>query len=310
MNNIKYLRIITNESCNLKCFFCHKEGVKEKETASISPTIMKKMIDILVMAGIRKIKLMGGEPTLYPNIEEIIVYIRNTYPSIDVSMISNGIADQKKYESIIDSGIKRINISLHGFDPQKFQETTKCHPKLIDRTVENILFLKSKGILGKVNYVILKNTNEDEFFKVLDFVHENDIVLDVLNYLSEEEENIFNFYYSFEEIIKLIEKRYPIVKSNDYVNSNSLPSRRLFLLGGGIVNLKVYQLSQQGYMNSCKNCTKKKYCKEGIAAIRLTAKGDLKPCLFREDNTYDLISLIEKPMEECVSIVKTYFDEL
>lgn len=310
MNNIKYLRIITNESCNLNCFFCHKEGVSEKETGLISFTNMKKIIDILVMAGIQKIKLMGGEPTLYPYIDDLILYIRNNYPLIDISMISNGIASQRKYESIINSGIKRINISLHGFDSQKFQETTNCNPKLIEKTVNNILFLKKLGILGKVNYVILKNNNEDEFFKVLDFVHENDIVLDVLNYLSEEEDNIHKYYYSFEEIIQLIEKRYTIIKSNDYVNINSLPSRRLYLLGGGIINLKVHQLAEQGYMKSCEHCTKKKFCKEGIAAIRLTTKGLLKPCLFREDNTYDIISLIEKPKDECVTIIKKYFDIL
>lgn len=309
MNNIKYLRIITNESCNLKCFFCHKEGI-QNGGSTISFDDLTRMIDILVASGIKKIKLMGGEPTLYVRIEDLIIYIKRKYPCIDLSLISNGIATQNKYASIINSGIDRINISLHGFEPQLFRSITKCNPDLIKQTIENILYIKNLGKLGKVNYVILKNNNEEEFIKVLNFIHDNDLILDVLNFLGEKEEDIYKYFYSFEEIIQIINSSQTIIDEKDYINKNSLPSKRLSLLGGGTINLKVNQLSDQEYMKSCKSCTKKDYCKEGISAIRLTTKGILKPCLLRDDNVFDLLSILGNSNEECISLIKTYFEEL
>lgn len=54
------------------------------------------------------------------------------------------------------------------------------------------------------------------------------------------------------------------------------------------VNLKVNQLKDLDYMNYCANCSKKNFCIEGIAEMRLTPSLKLTPCILCNDNCLQL----------------------
>lgn len=311
MQKIQYVRVVLTNRCNLKCCFCHKEGIEESKNAFIKNDDLIKCLQVLCDSGIRKIKFMGGEPTLYPKLAEIIEWLKKQEKDLDISMISNGIASQEVFDRYIGAGIDRINISMHGFDEEVFSSVTRGKRDQLLQSIESIKYLKACGKLGKVNYVLLKNMNEEEFEKVLAFTNEEDIILDVLNYLGSNEEEIKQYRYSFDEIVSLISKDYCIEDSTIHSNPYSLASQRLKLKGGGTINLKVNQLNKSNFLNACKCCEKKDYCIEGISAIRLTTEGIIKPCLFRDDLTYDLISDINnRPIREVIASVHEYFEKL
>ncbi len=311
MHNIKYLRVIVTEKCNLNCFFCHKEGAGFQDSKEINQDEMLQCIDVLLHCGIKKVKIMGGEPTLYPALDKVIAQIRQKSPELDISMITNGIVSKEKIDQCMEAGLNRINVSLHGFDIQHFKEITKGNAKQLASMMDTILHLKEKSMLGKVNYVVLKGENETEFFDVLRFIQKNNIVLDILNYLSDKDEDIYKFYYSFDEIRQMIIDKYEIVEEQKWTNSNSIDSWRLYLKGGGVINLKINQLNKFNFLKNCSNCPKIVYCKEGIAAIRLTSNGLIKPCLFREDLKFDLIGYLNThTFDETVSAVGNYLENL
>lgn len=311
MQKIQYVRVVLTDKCNLKCFFCHKEGMDESRNSFIKNDELIKCLQVLCDSGIRKIKFMGGEPTLYPGLAEIVEWLREKEIDLDISMISNGVASQEVFDKYIRAGIDRINISMHGFDEGIFSMVTGGNRDQLLQSIDTIKYLKDCGKLGKVNYVLLKGINEEEFKKILAFTNEEDIVLDVLNYLGANEEEVEQYRYSFSEIITLISQNYCIESSVMHSNPYSLASQRLKLQGGGTINLKVNQLNESGFLNACECCSKKNYCIEGISAIRLTTGGIIKPCLFREDLTYDLISDIHnRNMREVVASVHKYFEEL
>lgn len=311
MHKIEYLRVILTEKCNLKCFFCHKEGIDKYKESSIKYDELKQCLQLLCDSGIRKIKFMGGEPTLYPELQKIIAWLREDKKNLDLSIISNGIVERKIFEEYIASGIDRINISMHGFDEKVFSSVTRGSVNQLLQSLDNIKYLKSCGKLGKVNYVLLKGINEDEFYKVLEFINKESLVLDVLNYLGTKEDEIEKYRYSFEEIVLLINKKYRISHSIKYTNPYSLDSQRLILQEGGIINLKVNPLSEADFLKACRTCSQKKLCIEGISAIRLTSDGVIKPCLFRDDLTYDLLSSLKtKTMDKVLENVQEYFDKL
>lgn len=311
MKKIQYLRVVLTHKCNLKCFFCHKEGIDTKGNSILKKDELIKCLQILCDSGIRKIKFMGGEPTLYPELSEIIKWLKEKEIKMDISMISNGIASNEVFEGYIRAGIDRINISLHGIDNDTFVHVTKGNHAQLSQTIDTIKYLKGCGKLGKVNYVLLKGVNEDEFKKVLEFVNREKIVLDVLNYLGINDEEIKQYRYTFNEIISIINQDYCIESSATHRNMYSLDSQRLKLRGGGEINLKVNQLNESDFLKACQSCSKKPFCIEGISAIRLTTEGIIKPCLFRDDLTYDLLSDIHsKDMNEIVERVQKYLEEL
>jgi cyclic pyranopterin phosphate synthase len=226
-------------------------------------------------------------------------------------MITNGVVTKNVIDRFCDAGINKINISLHGYNGDVFESVTGGTQKQLRQTLDTIEYLKEKGILGKVNYVLLKGVNEEEFLDVLDYTVKQNIVLDVLNYLGTNAELIEKFYYSFEEITEIIRQRHPVSNVYQYTNDFSLPSTRLMLEKGGTINLKTTKLNTISFLNSCEACDKRDVCVEGIAAIRLTADGIVKPCIFRDDNTFDLLKCIrENGEKQAIEQLKKYLENL
>ena len=63
---------------------------------------------------------LGGEPTLYPDIEQYIYYA--SLLGLRTQLITNGIllAEQERIKSLERSNVSGINISLKGFFTPKF----------------------------------------------------------------------------------------------------------------------------------------------------------------------------------------------
>lgn len=312
MHKIKYLRIIVTDKCNLKCFFCHKEGIESKKHEIVMDvTDLENCLKVLCNAGIKKIKFMGGEPTLYKKLPEVISWLKTKDDTLDISMISNGVVKTEILNEFIDAGLDRVNISLHGYEINTFKEVTGGSDAQMDQCMKNIRFLKQNGKLGKINYVLLKEVNEKEFEQVLEFVHQENVILDVLNYIGNDEKKIARYGYSFDEIRNIIASKYRIDKSLDHENKYSINSQHLVLLGGGVINLKINQLNSVHFLKSCECCEERKFCTEGISAVRLTDEGVIRPCLLRKDLTYDLLTeLKKKTYTEVVHCVEEYFENL
>ena len=69
-HNIGYLRVICTNACNLNCVGCHKEG--QKIYNEMPATVLYKIISACIGAGIRKVKLIGGEPVMYGDIVALV----------------------------------------------------------------------------------------------------------------------------------------------------------------------------------------------------------------------------------------------
>jgi cyclic pyranopterin phosphate synthase len=72
--HITYLRLSILESCNLHCTYCRPAG--EAGVAARRPTMdaaeIVRLGSVFVSAGVRKIRLTGGEPTLHPGLVSIV----------------------------------------------------------------------------------------------------------------------------------------------------------------------------------------------------------------------------------------------
>lgn len=285
---IQYLRVLLTNNCNMSCSFCHKEGCDYNER-DLDETILIDTIKLLYRIGYRKIKLMGGEPMLYKNIDSVICEIKNIGSDIDLSMISNGSANLEQYERLFNLGLDRLNISVHGWKENYFKKNAGASTKLYNDVKDNIIELAKKGRINKLNYVLKRGINENDFYSLVDFAKAYELVIDALNLLTFEYDlSSQKYQYSFDEIEQLIRERYKVKEVLQFVNPYSLASKRLCLDNGVKINLKINKLNQENIFLSCKECSKKCNCVEGIKAIRLTNDAIIQPCLLRTDNTLDL----------------------
>lgn len=86
-----YLRIVVTTNCTLKCAFCHMEGDPAETGSShgCSPTEIADAAGTAYREGIRKIKLLGGEPLARKDIAEVIALIRAQCPNADTSQVAD-----------------------------------------------------------------------------------------------------------------------------------------------------------------------------------------------------------------------------
>ena len=164
------VNIHLTDVCNLKCIYCwyNFPGSKKRSGKSISFEKIKELIADCKKLGVESICLSGeGEPTLHPNILEIITLIKKN--SIRLVLLTNGTWNQNflKVAHLIDT--IRINISA----PDK-ENYKKVHTiDLFNKVIKNILLLyklRSKKklvtpsieivfILNKLTYPNLKKLN-------------------------------------------------------------------------------------------------------------------------------------------------------
>lgn len=122
------LRISLNDICNLACFFCHNEGqgrFGRVGTSRFTPGDYQHLVEAAVNAGIREVKLTGGEPLLYTKSKQNIVDLVAAISSLrdkhqfGLSLITNGLLLAGHAQALKDAGLDRVTISLHTLDETK-----------------------------------------------------------------------------------------------------------------------------------------------------------------------------------------------
>lgn len=65
-----YVQLYPTLRCNLACSFCFNRGLTEVE--DLSPANFERILDVLAAAGVDTVDLLGGEPTLHPQLPELL----------------------------------------------------------------------------------------------------------------------------------------------------------------------------------------------------------------------------------------------
>ena len=191
--NIKSLRISLTGECNYQCFFCHGEGSKMTD---IRKENSKEEIYSLIKEAIKNnytdITFTGGEPLLKSN--DIIWYLSKL--SEDklkpyITIVTNGSLIEDKLLDAIENyvgnnrEIFKFNFSMHSLDKENYLKIVRPIIKdipvnkdnLLDRVKENVKKIKSRNLIVKLNFVLLKdiNTSKKDIGEILNFAYKNKI---------------------------------------------------------------------------------------------------------------------------------------
>jgi cyclic pyranopterin phosphate synthase len=171
---INYLRISVTDRCNLRCVYCMPpEGVAWRPPAQILrfeeiETVVRAAADL----GISKVRLTGGEPLVRLGIVDLVRMLAAVPGIDDLTMTTNGILLSRHAQDLSTAGLRRVNVSLDTLRSERFERITRWGR--LDDVLAGIESAHQAGLEPvKINAVIIRGMNDDE---VVDFglrtVHE------------------------------------------------------------------------------------------------------------------------------------------
>lgn len=122
-------QIVPIRRCNLVCTYCNEF---DKTSPPVPAPVMLRRIDKLCELGTTIVTFSGGEPTLHPDLPELIRRVRER--GVIATVITNGYLLTPEYiRSLNRAGLDYLQISIDNVQPD---DTSKKSLKVLDRKLE------------------------------------------------------------------------------------------------------------------------------------------------------------------------------
>jgi MoaA/NifB/PqqE/SkfB family radical SAM enzyme len=172
----------TNFSCNAQCHFCCKAGEIRAGRDRFPPLPLDKAKQLMeeIRAKVSLLYLSGGEPTIHPNIIDILKEARALdFDSVGIS--SNLIALDEKLEIL--EYVDAVCASIHSPDVELHARNLNVPARLAEKVFENLRMLsqcaRSNNIKILVNCVI-NPTNLHTVPDIVEFTARNGLLLELV----------------------------------------------------------------------------------------------------------------------------------
>lgn len=282
------LRIVLTTECNYQCKYCFAEGEIDKEKRVLNIEELKKILIVSKEFGITNVKLTGGEPLLYPKIEELLKYIRDIQiPYIDMTT-NISCLNNKNIEILNKYKVNALTLSLNTLKKEKFLYLSNFDNYEMMINNLNLVIKKFKGKI-RINCIIFdKNYKREDYDEIVEFCKERDLGLRLVEPSRVDGLEITYNKKKFKEYVEIIKKR------ADKVILSDCKSVEYIFLGKWYLTV-MHSLCDNKLCDSCID----------YMYIRVTSEKKLKPCLSRRDTEIEIDtkdeSRIRKAFIEAIS---------
>jgi cyclic pyranopterin phosphate synthase len=213
---ITYVRMSVTDRCDLRCRYCMAERMTflpRKEVLTLEEIV--ELADVFIGRGVKRIRLTGGEPLVRKGIGQLVETLGSRLGSglDELTMTTNGTQLAAHAQTLFDSGIRRINVSLDSRDPDRFRHITRRGD--LGQVLEGIEAAARSGLKIKINMVALKGLNEDEIAPMLRWCgsHGYDLTLIETMPLGEVEEDRTEHYLPLAPVREALAREFDLVPS-------------------------------------------------------------------------------------------------
>ena len=114
---------LLNDKCNARCVFCGGNYYNSRSGRMMSLEKFKIIAKNIHLEHYRQVVLAGaGDPLLCQDFVPILKYLHATYPSVGITVTTNGIAlNREVSEAILECGVTILNISLNAATRETYQ---------------------------------------------------------------------------------------------------------------------------------------------------------------------------------------------
>ncbi|MBI4404512.1 MAG: radical SAM protein [Deltaproteobacteria bacterium] len=170
--SVPHVSIEVNQSCNIECDGCYKN----KFAFSKPLELIKREIDLAVsLRQLESVVVVGGEPTLYPHLTDVICYIADK--GILPTLLTNGtLLTPKRLREYKDAGLYsvRIHIDKHQrrhSDPRRMATTESELNPLRKYYVD---MCRNEGVEPAFIFTLYRD-NLDDYLDVVEFCYREEI---------------------------------------------------------------------------------------------------------------------------------------
>lgn len=225
---------------------------------------MERLVRLLATMGITKVRLTGGEPFVRNGLMNFIGQLVEIPGIRDLHITTNGVLTAPYIPELKRLGIKSVNLSLDTLDRDRFFKITKRDE--FEKVMSTLHLLLEHDIQVKINAVIMENYNTEDILPLTEFARNNPVDVRFI------EEMPFNgrpgaaptLHWDHKKIVNHIRQHYPeLAKTPDPPFSTS----ENFRIPGFAGSIGVIAAFSRTFCGTCNR-------------IRVTARGDLKTCLY------------------------------
>jgi cyclic pyranopterin phosphate synthase len=272
---IRDLRLSITDRCNFRCIYCMEPDVRffpREQLLSVDELV--RLAAISRSLGIQRLRLTGGEPTLRPELDEIIERIGELHFD-DLSMTTNGsLIEPSRLRLWKAAGLNRLTFSLDSAREETFAAMTRSRStaSAVLRAIEDAHAAGLGPI--KVNAVVIRGHNEDQVPLLAELASKHNFEMRFIEFMPLDSGHAWNpkLLVPASEILASLQRAgqvTPLIRerASDTAETYTFVSRKPGAQSDRAGRIGIIAPVTRSFCGSC-------------SRLRITADGKVRPCLF------------------------------
>ncbi len=270
---IEYLRISVTDKCNLRCVYCMpEEGLPWlRRDEILSYEEIRDVVETMAGLGLRRVRLTGGEPLVRKDLPVLAGMLSGIDGIEDLSLSTNAVLLAGQADALRDAGVGRVNVSLDSLRPERADAIAR-RPGTLEKVLAGLEAAERVGFSPiKLNVVLILGRNDDEIADFAALTRERPWHVRFIELMptGSNLELSADSFVSCEEALRRV-RRLGELEPAEGPTGNGPATYFRFPGAPGTVGV-ITPMSH----NFCDRCNR----------MRLTADGQLRPCLFGDLQT-------------------------
>lgn len=224
---------------------------------------MFEFVKVAIDEGVTKIRITGGEPLLRENLDKFIKMIYDYKNDVDLAMTTNAFLLKGVAQKLYDAGLRRLNVSIDSLKPEVAEAI--ANKDVLKNVLAGIEEALKVGLKVKVNIVPMKGVNDNEILNLLEYCKARSMTVRFIEYMENTHAKVDIKGMQSPELLSIIASRYSY---EDEGFDGHSPSH--------------YYKLPDGYKFGIIEPHKDDFCTK-CNRIRITAEGNLIPCLYFDE---------------------------
>jgi cyclic pyranopterin phosphate synthase len=265
------LRVSVIDRCNFRCRYCMPaEGLPWLTRGeTLTAEEIERLVFLFVRLGIGAVKFTGGEPTVRPDLPDLIRRVRALRTDLDLSLTTNGFLLDRLAASLRAAGLDRVTVSCDSLLAHRFAEMTRRDA--LDRVMAGLQAATAAGFDPiKLNCVVIRGSNDEEVVEFARLARETGHHVRFIEYMPLDADGSWDRsnVVPSSEVFDAISEVFPLRAVRD----GAEPARMFRFADGAPGGIGFISSVTEPFCESCDR-------------LRLTADGRLLACLFALEDT-------------------------
>ncbi len=161
---IEYLRISVTDKCNLRCVYCMPlEGLPWlKRDEILDYEEIAQIVRAMAGMGLKRLRITGGEPLVRRDLAALVGMLSSIDGIENIALSTNAVLLADQAADLKAAGVDRVNISLDSLREDRVDAISR-RPGSYDGIMKGLEAAEAVGFEPiKINVVLLRGSNDDE----------------------------------------------------------------------------------------------------------------------------------------------------